>query len=135
MRCEKEREFEMLNLNLKEGEYLTIGNDIVVQTFPYGSQTQVLIDAPREIPVLRGKVIERNGDARPDAVINGYRKQSPSDRRHAAKRLEKLAERQEQRENAKAAIGEINAMLDAMGATPEGEWLRARLERIAPVVE
>ena len=125
----------MLNLNLKEGEYITIGDNILVQTFPYGSQTQVLIDAPREIPVLRGKLLERGGDAKPDAVIDGYRKQSPSDRRHAAKRLEKLAERQEQRENAKAALGEINAMLDTLGETPEGAWLRERLERIAPVVE
>lgn len=125
----------MLNLNLKEGEYLTIGNDIVVQTFPFGSQTQVLIDAPRELTILRGKLRERSGDAKPDAVIDGYRKQTPSDRRHSEARRETLAKRQENRESARAALGEINAMLDALGATPESAWLRERMERIAPMVE
>lgn len=93
----------MLNLNLKEGEYITIGDDIVVQAFPFGSQTQVLIDAPRELTILRGKLLERSGDAKPGAVIDGYRKQTPSDRRHAEARQRKLAERQKQREDAKAA--------------------------------
>lgn len=125
----------MLNLNLKEGEYVTIGDDIVVQTFPYGSQTQVLIDAPREMTILRGKLHERSGDAKPGAVIEGYRKQSPSDRRHAEARREKIAKRQESRESAKAALSEINAMLDTLGATPESQWLRERMERIAPMVE
>ena len=125
----------MLNLNLKEGEYLTIGDNIVVQTFPYGSQTQVLIDAPREIPILRGKLREKEGVAKPDGVIEGYRKQSPSDRRHAEERKAKLEARQAQREDAKAAIGEIHAMLDTMGATPESKWLKERLARIAPLVE
>lgn len=125
----------MLNLNLKEGEYLTIGDDIVVQTFPFGSQTQVLVDAPREMTILRGKLRERNGGGRPDAVIDGYRKQSPSDRRHAETRREKLSKRQESRESAQVALIEINAMLDALGATPESRWLRERIERIAPMVE
>ena len=125
----------MLNLNLKEGEYLTIGDDIVVQTFPYGSQTQVLIDAPRELTILRGKLRERGGETKPDAVIEGYRKQTPSDRRHAEARREKLAKRQASRESAQNALVEVNAMLDALGATPESAWLRERMERIAPMVE
>ena len=125
----------MLNLNLKEGEYLTIGDDIVVQTFPFGSQTQVLIDAPRELTILRGKLRERGGDKKPGAVIDGYRKQTPSDRRHAEARREKLAKRQASRESAQNALVEVNAMLDALGATPESLWLRERMERIAPMVE
>lgn len=125
----------MLNLNLKEGEYLTIGDDIVVQTFPYGSQTQVLIDAPREMTVLRGKLRERGGEGKPGAVIEGYRKQTPSDRRHAEARQEKLMKRRSSRESAQDALVEINAMLDALGATPESAWLRERMERIAPMVE
>lgn len=125
----------MLNLNLKEGEYLTIGDDIVVQTFPYGSQTQVLIDAPREMTILRGKLRERGGEEKPGAVIEGYRKQTPSDRRHAEARQEKLMKRRSSRESAQDALVEINAMLDALGATPESAWLRERMERIAPMVE
>ena len=125
----------MLNLNLKEGEYLTIGDDIVVQTFPFGSQTQVLIDAPRELTILRGTLRERSGDAKPGAVIDGCRKQTPSARRHAEARREKQKTRESNRENAQMALIEINAMIDALGATPEAKWLRERMERIAPVVE
>ena len=127
----------MLSLNLKEGEYFTIGDDIVVQTFPFGSQTQVLVEAPREMLILRGKLREQSGDERPDTVVNGKRRaaKSPSDLRHSAKRLEKLAAYREKKDNAKAAIDEINAMLDAMGGTPESKWMRERLERIAPMVE
>ena len=125
----------MLNLNLKEGEYLTIGDDIVVQTFPFGSQTQVLIDAPRELTVLRGKLRERSGEKKPGAVIEGYRKQTPSDRRHAEERRAKQKMRESNRESAQTALIEINAMLDAVGATPETVWLRERMKRIAPVVE
>lgn len=132
---QKEREIDMLNLNLKEGEYLTIGDNIVVQTFPFGSQTQVLIDAPRELTVLRGKLRERSGDQKPDAVIEGCRKQTPSARRHAEERRAKQKMRESNRESAQTALIEINAMLDAVGATPEAVWLRERMKRIAPVVE
>ena len=127
----------MLSLNLKEGEYLTIGDDIVVQTFTFGSQTQVLVEAPREMLILRGKLREKSGDERPDAVVNGKRKtlKCPSDLRHSAKRLEKLAAYREKKDNARAAIGEIASLLDTMGDTPESNWMRDRLERIAPVVE
>ena len=133
----EEREFGMLSLNLKEGEYVTIGEDIVVQTFPFGSQTQVLIEAPRELTILRGKLHERSGDAKPDSLVSGKRKpsKSPSDLRHSAKRLEKLAAYQAKKDDAKAAIDEIGAMLNTMGETQESKWLRQRLERIAPLVE
>lgn len=125
----------MLNLNLKEGEYLTIGDDIVVQTFPFGSQTQVLIDAPQELTILRGELRERSGEERPGAVIEGYRKQTPSDRRHAEARQKKLLRRQMSRKSAQDALIEVNAMLDALGATPASAWLRERMQRIAPMVE
>ena len=127
----------MLSLNVKDGEYITIGDEVVVQAFRYGTQTQVLVDAPREMTILRGKLHERSGDARPDSVITGERRKPKcaSDLRHSAKRLEKLATYQARKDDARAAIGEIAAMLDSLGETPESEWLRERLERIAPVVE
>lgn len=126
----------MLSLNVKDGEYITIGDDIVVQTYRFGAQTQVLVDAPREIPILRGKVRERDGDAAPGSVIKGSRRQpTPSDLRHAEARQEVMARRQKNRDGARAALSEINAMLNTLGDTPEGAWLRERVERIAPVVE
>lgn len=126
----------MLSLNVKDGEYITIGDNILVQAYRFGTQTQVLVDAPREISILRGKLLEQSGGERPGNVIKGYRKQPPpSDRRRAEAWQKTLTKRQENRESAKAALDEINAMLDALGETPESAWLRERMERIAPVVE
>ena len=59
----------MLSLNLKDGEYLTIGEDIVIQVFA-NSTIKLAIQAPRELPIVRGVVLERNGDQRPDCVVD-----------------------------------------------------------------
>ena len=49
----------MLSLRLKSGEYLTIGEDITVQVFQdRGNSIEVAIDAPRDLPILRGKLFE-----------------------------------------------------------------------------
>ena len=58
----------MLSLQLKDGEYLTIGDDIVIQVFT-NSTIRLAIQAPREIPVVRGEVLERNGADRPDCLF------------------------------------------------------------------
>ena len=59
----------MLSLQLKDGEYLTIGEDIVIQVFT-NSTVRLAVQAPREVPIVRGEVLERNGDQRPDCVVN-----------------------------------------------------------------
>ena len=58
----------MLSLQLKSGEYLTIGDDIVVQVFEQGGTIRVAVKAPRELPILRGEVRERDGQ-RPDGLL------------------------------------------------------------------
>ena len=58
----------MLSLQLKSGEYLTIGDDIVVQVFEQGGTIRVAVKAPRELPILRGEVHERDGQ-RPDGLL------------------------------------------------------------------
>lgn len=64
----------MLCLNLNQGEYLTIGEDIVVQLDGIsGDRCKLVINAPKEIAVLRGKVLERNGGQRPDCVFDSPR--------------------------------------------------------------
>lgn len=56
----------MLKLSLTPGEYLTIGEDIVVQVYrSEGGRTYLAIDAPREVPIVRGAVRERQGGQRP----------------------------------------------------------------------
>jgi len=50
----------MLCLSLKEGSYFTVNGDIVVKIERMErSRVHVAIDAPREIPILRGEVLER----------------------------------------------------------------------------
>ena len=53
----------MLSLQMKSGEYLTIGENIAVQVFQAGSSFRVSVQAPREIPILRGEVRERTRKA------------------------------------------------------------------------
>lgn len=60
----------MLSLMLKDGEYLTIGEDIAVQVFRGpGPQIRVAVKAPRDMTILRGEVLERSGGRRPDGLV------------------------------------------------------------------
>lgn len=64
----------MLCLNLTPGEYMTIGGDIVVQLDRVsGDRCKLVVQAPREIPILRGEVLERGGGQRPDCVFDAPR--------------------------------------------------------------
>lgn len=87
----------MLSLRLKSGEYLTIGENITIQVFKQtGSAICLEIQAPREIPVLRGAVHERSGE-RPDGLLES-RPKSLSRLRYNAKRQEERLEKKTQRE-------------------------------------
>lgn len=60
----------MLFLQLKSGEYLTIGEDIAIQVFQEaGDRIRVAVTAPREMNVLRGEVRERIGAGRPGGLL------------------------------------------------------------------
>ncbi len=60
----------MLFLSLKPGEYLTIGEDVAVQyECTTGSRCRLVVQAPREIPVLRGTLLERDGGQRPEGLL------------------------------------------------------------------
>ena len=59
----------MLSLQLKDGEYLTIGEDIVIQVFT-NSPVKLFVTAPKDKAILRGEVLERNGEERPDCVFD-----------------------------------------------------------------
>ena len=76
----------MLSLQLKSGEYITIGEDIVVQVFQVGQGFRVKIDAPKEVAIVRGEVKERTED-RPDSV-QGRLNKSPSRRKRDAQRFQ-----------------------------------------------
>jgi len=68
----------MLCLSLTPGEYLTIGPDVVVQVDRMaGDRCKLIIDAPREVPIVRGEVRERNGEERPGCVFETPRWRKP----------------------------------------------------------
>lgn len=61
----------MLCLSLLPGEYLTIGEKVVLQyNQTTGERCKLILNAPREIPIVRGKVLEREGGERPDCVFD-----------------------------------------------------------------
>lgn len=59
----------MLSLQLKDGEYLTIGEEIVIQVFT-NSTIRVSVQAPKDMTILRGEVLERNGEDRPACLCS-----------------------------------------------------------------
>ena len=64
----------MLCLTLLPGEYLTIGSDVVVQLDRMsGDHCKLAIHAPRDVPILRGEVLERDGGERPGCVFDAPR--------------------------------------------------------------
>lgn len=102
----------MLTLRLKPGEYLVIGKDIAVQVFEKKKNyLEVAVEAPREVPVLRGKVYEQQ-NARP-GFLRERRTQTPSERNANMRRKETLARRAD-------AAQQINEILD--------KWDKGNLE-------
>ena len=64
----------MLCLNLTPGEYMTIGENVVIQLDRIsGDRCKLMVEAPREILILRGEVLERTGGERPACVFDGPR--------------------------------------------------------------
>jgi len=70
----------MLFLQLRDGDYLTIGEDIVIQVFT-NSTIKVSVQAPRDLTILRGEVLERNGAERPACLFD----QTPAKTKKAEK--------------------------------------------------
>lgn len=59
----------MLCLSMLPGEYFTIGKETVVQLDRvYSSRAYFVVNAPREIPIVRGTVLERQGGRRPECI-------------------------------------------------------------------
>ena len=52
----------MLALTVRAGDYITIGDDVVIQMLKVGDVCRVAIDAPREMAIERAKVREQRAD-------------------------------------------------------------------------
>lgn len=98
----------MLLLNLKSGEYLTIGEDIYIQFFKHSSSVfRAAIHAPKNVAVLRGEVYERTGE-KPDGLYDKLSK-SPSERRYDARHYAEWIKKVEVRENERRQTSEEKA--------------------------
>ena len=122
----------MLALQLKSGDYLTIGENIAVQVFQQpGSSFRVEVKAPREIPILRGSVRERTGADRPDGLLD-HRPTQPSRRIRNARNMEQFAQRKEEQAAAVQAMRDVLDLMESSGEfTKELSLLRTHLERVA----
>ena len=80
----------MLTFRIKSGDYITIGENVVVQIFERPrSNFEVSIKAPREVPIFRSEIYERT-ENRPDG-IKEKRIPSPSERKRNAMRRQKVS--------------------------------------------
>ena len=68
----------MLSLVLNQGDYMTIGDDVVVQLNRItNDRCKLFVHAPREVPIVRGEVLEREGGERPGCVVDAPLYHSP----------------------------------------------------------
>jgi len=112
----------MLSLALVPGEYLTIGDNVVVQLNKIaGDRCKLTVTAPREIPILRGEVLERSGGERPTCVFNSpqrHRSEIPWNRSKAQ------------------ALSAMRALLNEMdGRDDDVKALRRQLNHMFPPVQ
>ena len=108
----------MLCISMRAGDYFTVGESTVIQfTRLTGDRAHITVNAPREVPVLRGEVLERNGGQRPGCVMDvapHYVRQLPWDHRK------------------KQALAELQEVLEGMDGD-EARTLREKLDVIFPV--
>lgn len=65
----------MLCLGFVQGEYVTIGSEIVVKVQSVeGKRAFLSIEAPKDLSIVRGTVLERNGGVRPSCVDMAFRR-------------------------------------------------------------
>lgn len=116
----------MLQISLLPDEYFTINGDIVVQLSDVtGGRANLRVEADRRIPIVRGKVLERQGQPRPACLDTPPRRQ-----RKRQKDLVYLWT--SQREQAVRTTEQIAARLEEEGQREAAELLRIQLKRLVP---
>ena len=118
----------MLKLTMIADEYITIGGGVVVQLIrAAGGRADVAVEAPREVPIVRGTVLERQGGQRPACL-------DPPPKRRARRRKDQIFRWNDDKERAVRVMERALERLDQSGAGEDVKVLRAQLERIVPAV-
>lgn len=116
----------MLKLSLLPEEYLTINEDIVVQLIRVaGGRASLAIHADREIPIVRGTVLEQEGKERPACLL-------PPSGRKARYYRDQVFRWNDDRERAVRTMKRTIQQLAEKGCGREAEVLSTQLERIIP---
>lgn len=114
----------MLKLTLLPDEYVVINGSIVIQlTRVAGGQAQLAVHAAREIPVVRGTVLERQGGERPACL-------APPPKKKAKYSRDRYFPWNDDRERAVRKMKQVIDGLDKEAA----DVLRTQLDRIIPAV-
>jgi len=92
----------MLILSLKPGQYLDIGEDIrIVFTGGSANNIKLMVDAPKEMNVVRSVAAEKHGTARSDAKT--YYKEDISQEAH--QEINKILREERRKRHAQHAEG------------------------------
>ena len=131
----------MLTLNLNEGEYITVGDNIVIQAYPEGKRVTLRVDAPREIPVLRGSVQEKRGAPKPEALAQAGERKSRAKAKSMGQQLrseryfEKVDRWQARKDAARDAFETMERVLAGMEPGETKRVLQEQLDRLFPLTE
>lgn len=116
----------MLKLTLHPDEYLVVGGNIVIQlTRVAGGMANLALDAPREVPIVRGAVLERQGGQRPACLG------APPKKKGAYYR-DQVFRWNDDRERAVRIMKQVMDRMDPDGGKEEVKLLRKQLDRIVP---
>lgn len=66
----------MLTIGTKPGQYVVINDNIKVYVIRQKNEIRIAIDAPREIPIIRGELYEQNQQAQGGQL--NIKEQSPT---------------------------------------------------------
>ena len=123
------KEKDMLCITMRRGEYFTVNGDTVIMLDQFsGDRIRMAIHAPKEVTVLRGAVLERNGAPPPACVAE------LSTRKKAKYRPDAIFRWNDQRERAVRRMEQLAKRLEENGAIEEANILRGQLEQIVPTV-
>ena len=116
----------MLKLTLLPDEYLTVNGDIVVQLLRVaGGRADVAVEAPREMHIVRGAVLERSGGQRPACL-------APPPKKKPRYYRDQVFRWNDDRERAVRAMKRVFDRLEEQGSVEEAKALRTQLDRIIP---